>query len=497
ISSPQSNVNGALQAYAKAVEASSQREIKLLCLHEVAWCHLIRLSYEEAYRSLTQLRQQSRWSVSFYAYLATVCCGAIGKFDVVASSYRKILHCDNRMNKETQLGLFVLRRTPKLLDQETGQPYTVLYYRLLVYELLYLWNAMPSCSVDSLQGILLGPSKNQTCDYEYDPMNVRNTYCCANGGTCPAAILNSSRQSPWYCKFIKPFVFCIITSLLAMSVSHLCDKYSASTTFKIIRSDLVNLRAHLNTLSLEVKNVIETRDDLKRKLKEVGYVIPKMSEAIHYLRNEVSEGMEQHTKALLKAMSPETVRELVRIELQTYDADKTGRTDYALATSGGAILSTRNTETYSAGAPVLKLFGIPICQQQNTPHAIIQTGVLPGECWAFKGSSGSVVIQLLGFVYVSGVSLEHIPQSISPTGETSTAPKDFSILGLTNVDDTNPFFFGEFTYDNTAPSVQYFEVQNKAKIPYEIIELKVHSNSGNNEYTCIYRIRVHGTLKVH
>lgn len=68
---PQSNVNGALQAYAKAVEASSQREIKLLCLHEVAWCHLIRLSYEEAYRSLTQLRQQSRWSVSFYAYLAT------------------------------------------------------------------------------------------------------------------------------------------------------------------------------------------------------------------------------------------------------------------------------------------------------------------------------------------------------------------------------------------------------------------------------------------
>nr|XP_033189619.1 SUN domain-containing protein 1-like isoform X2 [Bombus vancouverensis nearcticus] len=299
-------------------------------------------------------------------------------------------------------------------------------------------------------------------------MNVRNTYCCANGGTCPAAILNSSRQSPWYCKFIKPFVFCIITSLLAMSVSHLCDKYSASTTFKIIRSDLVNLRTHLNTLSMEVKNVMETRDDLKR--------------------------MEQHTKTLLKVMSPETVRELVKSELQTYDADKTGRTDYALGTSGGAILSTRKTETYSAGAPVLKLFGIPICQQQNTPHAIIQTSVLPGECWAFKGNSGSVVIQLLGFVHVSGVSLEHIPQSISPTGETSTAPKQFSILGLTSVDDTNSFFFGEFTYDNTGPPVQYFEVQNKPKKAYEIIELKVHSNSGNNEYTCIYRIRVHGTL---
>lgn len=41
---------------------------------------------------------------------------------------------------------------------------------------------------------------------------------------------------------------------------------------------------------MEVKNVMETRDDLKSKLKEVGYVIPKMSEAILYLRNEVSEG---------------------------------------------------------------------------------------------------------------------------------------------------------------------------------------------------------------
>ncbi|XP_043790093.1 tetratricopeptide repeat protein 39C-like [Apis laboriosa] len=489
----ESNVNGALQAYAKAVEASSQREIKLLCLHEVAWCHLIRLSYEKAYKSLTQLRQQSRWSMSFYAYLTIVCCGAIGKFDIVASSYRKILHCDNRMSKETQLGLFVLRRIPKLLDQETGQPYTILYYRLLVYELLYLWNAMPSCSIDSLQGILLGPSKNQIQDYEYDPMSVRNTYCCVNGGTCPAIILNSSR-SPWYYKFIKPFVFCIITSLLAMSVSHLCDKYSASATFKIIRSDLVNLRTHLNTLSMEVKNVMETRDDLKSKLKEVGYVIPKMSEAILYLRNEVSEGMELHTKALLKAMSPEAVRELVKNELQTYDADKTGRTDYALANSGGAILSTRDTETYSAGAPVLKLFGIPICQQQNIPQAIIQTGVLPGECWAFKGSRGDVVIQLLGFVHITGVSLEHIPQSISPTGETSTAPKEFSIWGLTNVDDTNPFLFGEFIYDNTGPPVQYFEVEHTSKNAYEIIELKVHSNNGNNEYTCIYRIRIHGTL---
>ncbi|XP_026825511.1 uncharacterized protein LOC105285208 [Ooceraea biroi] len=47
--------------------------------------------------------------------------------------------------------------------------------------------------------------------------------------------------------------------------------------------------------------------------------------------------MSLHTKNLLKALSPETVKNMVKNELQTYDADKTGRTDYALESSGFAI----------------------------------------------------------------------------------------------------------------------------------------------------------------
>ncbi|KAG5306933.1 SUN2 protein, partial [Acromyrmex insinuator] len=324
-------------------------------------------------------------------------------------------------------------------------------------------------------------------------MSARNAFCCVNAGNCPSVPAGCHQRFSYH-KLIKPFAFCVITSMLAMTVSHLCDKYSASASLKIIKADLGNLRSHLGTLSLEVKNVMEMRDELKSKLKEVGSVIPKMSEAILNLRNEVSEEMSLHTKNLLKALSPETVRNMVKNELQTYDADKTGRTDYALESSGGAILSIRDTEPYSTGAPVLNLFGIPLCQQQNTPRAMIQTGVLPGECWAFKGSSGSVVIRLLGHVHVSGVSLEHISSLISPTGETATAPKDFSVWGLSDLDDKKPFSFGSFMYDNTGSPLQYFEVQNRVKKAYDIIEVKVHSNSGNPEYTCIYRIRVHGTL---
>ncbi|XP_014476046.1 PREDICTED: SUN domain-containing protein 1-like [Dinoponera quadriceps] len=128
---------------------------------------------------------------------------------------------------------------------------------------------------------------------------------------------------------------------------------------------------------------------------------------------------------------------------------------------GGEILSTRDTELYSTGASMFNLFSTPRCQQQNTPRAVIQTGVLPGECWAFKGSSGSVVIRLLGHVHVSGISLEHISSLISPTGETDTAPRDFSVWGQTDLEDKIPFLFGKFTYHNTGPPLQYFEVQVK------------------------------------
>lgn len=48
----------------------------------------------------------------------------------------------------------------------------------------------------------------------------------------------------------------------------------------------------------------------------------------------IATEMNLHTKNLLKALSPETVKDMVRNELQTYDADKTGRTDYALESSG-------------------------------------------------------------------------------------------------------------------------------------------------------------------
>ena len=70
----------------------------------------------------------------------------------------------------------------------------------------------------------------------------------------------------------------------------------------------------------------------------------------------------------------------------------------------------------------------------------------PGQCWAFRGSEGFLVIQLAARVSVTAFSYEHIPQRISPSGTVDSAPKAFSVYGLTDESDTEGTLLGNFEY---------------------------------------------------
>lgn len=67
----QSNFGGALVSYELALNASAQREVTLLCLHEVGWSYVLLLRWERAAQAFLQLKQESRWSKGFYCYLSS------------------------------------------------------------------------------------------------------------------------------------------------------------------------------------------------------------------------------------------------------------------------------------------------------------------------------------------------------------------------------------------------------------------------------------------
>lgn len=186
------------------------------------------------------------------------------------------------------------------------------------------------------------------------------------------------------------------------------------------------------------------------------------------------------------------VQRMVAAALKKYDADRTGLADHALETAGGAIVSTRCTESYEVNQAQLIFLGVPWYRYStNTPRSIIQPDRQPGQCWAFKGSQGYVVIRLAAPVRPTSFTLEHIPRDLSPFGNIDSAPKNFTVWGL-NTENDEGYELGKYLYREDGEALQYFTVANPSGDYYPFIELKIDSNHGNMKYTCIYRFRVHG-----
>ncbi|XP_013386889.1 SUN domain-containing protein 2 isoform X1 [Lingula anatina] len=193
-------------------------------------------------------------------------------------------------------------------------------------------------------------------------------------------------------------------------------------------------------------------------------------------------------------LAEEDIKRIILTQLTVFTADKTGMPDFALESAGGSVLSTRCSETFHRRTAQLSLFGLPLWYSSNSPRTVIQPDVNPGQCWAFKGAQGFIVIELANTIRPSAFSLEHIPKALSPTGVIDSAPKDFSVWGLEHEKDIKGKLLGNYTYNQDGAPLQTYLVANPDPGSYRIVELRIHNNHGNKEYTCLYRFRVHGTI---
>ncbi|CAJ1081345.1 SUN domain-containing protein 1-like isoform X12 [Xyrichtys novacula] len=199
------------------------------------------------------------------------------------------------------------------------------------------------------------------------------------------------------------------------------------------------------------------------------------------------------TEAAGAALTEKDVHVIVKNALRLFDQDRTGLADYALESGGGSILSTRCSQTYETKAALLSLFGVPLWYFSQSPRVVIQPDVHPGNCWAFKGSKGFLVIRLSMRILPTAVSLEHIPKTLAPSGMLLSAPRDFSVYGLDDEGQEEGKLLGTFTYDEEGESLQTYPVSEENEEAFQIIEVQVLSNWGHQDYTCLYRFRVHGT----
>ncbi|XP_010633807.1 SUN domain-containing protein 1 isoform X6 [Fukomys damarensis] len=238
-----------------------------------------------------------------------------------------------------------------------------------------------------------------------------------------------------------------------------------------------------------------SRDDLQALLRDLELQVLK--NITHHL---VITGQKPTSETVVSAVSGAGIsgiteaqaRVIVNNALKLYSQDKTGMVDFALESGGGSILSTRCSETYETKTALLSLFGIPLWYFSQSPRVVIQPDIYPGNCWAFKGSQGYLVVRLSMKIHPTVFTVEHIPKTLSPMGNISSAPKDFAVYGLENEYQEEGQPLGHFTYDQEGESLQMFQALERPDKAFQIVELRILSNWGHPEYTCLYRFRVHG-----
>lgn len=191
-------------------------------------------------------------------------------------------------------------------------------------------------------------------------------------------------------------------------------------------------------------------------------------------------------------VTEEQVHRIVKQALQRYSEDRIGMVDYALESGGASVISTRCSETYETKTALLSLFGIPLWYHSQSPRVILQPDVHPGNCWAFQGPQGFAVVRLSARIRPTAVTLEHVPKALSPNSTISSAPRDFAVFGFDEDLQQEGTLLGKFTYDQDGEPIQTFYFQAPTMASYQVVELRILTNWGHPEYTCIYRFRVHG-----
>jgi len=181
----------------------------------------------------------------------------------------------------------------------------------------------------------------------------------------------------------------------------------------------------------------------------------------------------------------------------------------------------------------------------NPPETVLHPMVLPGSCWPMAAGIGYITLAFPYSISISAISVDHVSPLLVSEEDLSSAPRDVQVIGYPPCqtascrglpfDSFKPISIMQLTYDvdnENSPSLQTFPVEfigsddeedddededdpSTCKMPpnggssscettgttpnierddrIAAVRFEIMSNYGNEEYSCIYRLRVHGT----
>uniref|UniRef100_A0A8C9ASY5 SUN domain-containing protein 3 n=1 Tax=Prolemur simus TaxID=1328070 RepID=A0A8C9ASY5_PROSS len=270
-------------------------------------------------------------------------------------------------------------------------------------------------------------------------------------------------------------------------------------------SRIYNYQARLRMPKEKVELLKKESQTLENNFREILFLIEQIDVLKALLRDVKDGAYTQSWSAQGDPAGPqdaveafdEEMTNLVNYVLKKLREDQVQMADYALKSAGASIIEAGTSESYKNHKAKLYWHGIGFLNYEMPPDIILQPDVYPGKCWAFPGSQGHTLIKLARKIIPTAVTMEHISEKVSPSGNISSAPKEFSVYGIMKKCEGEETFLGQFIYNKTGTTVQTFTLQHAVSESLLCVKLKILSNWGHPEYTCLYRFRVHGTPSVH
>ncbi|KII85020.1 hypothetical protein PLICRDRAFT_45126 [Plicaturopsis crispa FD-325 SS-3] len=233
---------------------------------------------------------------------------------------------------------------------------------------------------------------------------------------------------------------------------------------------------------------------------------------------------------------------LVDTAVSKYSKDNIARPDFAAYSSGGQIIPSLSSPTYEMRPHGLRrqLVGLVTGHGYavgRPPVTALNHETHNGHCWPFPGTQGQLGVVLTAPAYIEDITIDHVAKEVAL--DMRSAPREMEVWamidGADNIRKVKEWradkarrrqeaeeeglqFDGEdepeyprtlpkspqylrianFTYDIHAPqNIQTFPVSPEIRalgVDFGIVVLRVMSNWGRDEFTCLYRFRVHGQM---
>ncbi|KZT73665.1 hypothetical protein DAEQUDRAFT_683997 [Daedalea quercina L-15889] len=235
------------------------------------------------------------------------------------------------------------------------------------------------------------------------------------------------------------------------------------------------------------------------------------------------------------------INHLVDSSVYRLAKDVVARPDFALYSAGAQVIPGLTTQTYEIppGGFLSQVAGFFAGSGTGAigrpPVTALHHETNPGHCWPFSGQQGQLGIKLAAPTFISDITIDHVAKELAP--DRRAAPRNMELWGFVEgkdnleklqewrtkreemrmdaalngesaAQDVEPpvpaslKHWGEvirvanFTYNIHAPDhIQTFAVPQEMKdlgIDFGVVALLIENNWGREDFTCLYRVRVHG-----